>query len=134
MEKSRQIGITMPTAYRLVCPHASEKLTFDSWVSSRDELQAKLFINDCRNFANIFQSSAKLHGMEIFDQKTYSFSITFSNGSSINSLSSSPDAQAGKRGTRILDEFALHQDPKQLFIIALPGMTWGGQLEIVSTP
>ncbi|MDR3273731.1 MAG: terminase family protein [Puniceicoccales bacterium] len=133
MEKSRQIGITMSTAYRLVRLHASEKFTFDSWVSSRDELQAKLFINDCRNFANIFQSFAKLYGMEIFEQKTCSFSITFSNGSSINSLSSSPDAQAGKRGTRILDEFALHQDPKQLFIISLPGITWGGQLEIVST-
>jgi phage FluMu gp28-like protein len=133
MEKSRQIGITMATAYRLVRLHASGKLKFDSWVASRDELQAKLFINDCRNFASIFQSFAKPCGMEIFDQKSCSFSIAFANGSSVHSLSSSPDAQAGKRGTRILDEFALHQDPRQLFIVSLPGITWGGQLEIVST-
>ncbi|MDR2721081.1 MAG: hypothetical protein LBB15_02220 [Puniceicoccales bacterium] len=133
MEKSRQIGITMSAAYRLVRLHASGKLKFDSWVASRDELQAKLFINDCRNFANIFQGFAKAYGAEIFDQKSCSFSITFTAGSSIYSLSSSPDAQAGKRGTRILDEFALHQNPRQLFIVALPGITWGGQLEIVST-
>ncbi|MDR2436181.1 MAG: hypothetical protein LBD33_02635 [Puniceicoccales bacterium] len=133
MEKSRQIGITMATAYGLVRLHASGKLRFDSWVASRDELQAKLFIGDCRNFANIFQGFAKLHGLEIFDQKSCSFSIAFAAGSSIHSLSSNPDAQAGKRGTRVLDEFALHQDPRQLFIISLPGITWGGQLEIVST-
>jgi phage FluMu gp28-like protein len=133
IEKARQIGVTMATAYRLVRLHSSGKFTFDSWISSRDELQAKLFIRDCRNFANIFQGFAQLYGMEIFDQKSCSFSLTFANGSAINSLSSSPDAQAGKRGTRILDEFALHQDPKQLFIISLPGITWGGQLEIVST-
>jgi phage FluMu gp28-like protein len=133
MEKARQIGMTMATAYRLVRMHASGKFTFDSWISSRDELQAKLFIGDCRNFANIFQSFAKLHGLEIFDQKSCSFSLAFANGSAINSLSSNPDAQAGKRGSRVLDEFALHQDPRQLFIISLPGTTWGGQLEIIST-
>jgi phage FluMu gp28-like protein len=133
MEKSRQIGVTLATAYRLVRLHASGAPRTDSWVSSRDELQAKLFIGDCRNFANIFQSFADPCGVEIFDRKTCSFSMSFGNGSSINSLSSSPDAQAGKRGTRILDEFALHQDPRQMFIISLPGITWGGQLEIIST-
>jgi phage FluMu gp28-like protein len=133
MEKSRQIGITLSTAYRLVRTHASTGARLDSWVSSRDELQAKLFINDCRNFADIFQNFADLHGIEIFDRRQCSFSLAFANGSSINSLSSSPDAQAGKRGTRILDEFALHRDPKYLFAISLPGITWGGQLEIIST-
>jgi phage FluMu gp28-like protein len=48
-------------------------------------------------------------------------------------MSSSPNAQAGKRGDRILDEFALHQDPRLLYSIAYPGITWGGSLEIFST-
>jgi phage FluMu gp28-like protein len=48
-------------------------------------------------------------------------------------MSSNPDAQAGKRGGRVLDEFALHPDPRKLYSIAYPGITWGGQMEIVST-
>ncbi len=34
---------------------------------------------------------------------------------------------------RILDEFALHEDPRKLFSIAFPGISWGGSLEIFST-
>jgi phage FluMu gp28-like protein len=48
-------------------------------------------------------------------------------------LSSNVNAQAGKRGSRVLDEFALHSDQKNLYTIAIPGITWGGQLEILST-
>ncbi|MDE6432081.1 MAG: terminase family protein [Opitutales bacterium] len=135
LEKSRQIGMTMATSYRLVSMHVSRVSRQDSWVSSRDELQAKLFVNDCKNFITLFQRIADIYGVDLIDHsgRTSSFSLTFANGSSINSLSSSPDAQAGKRGTRVLDEFALHTDPKQLFVTSLPGITWGGQLEILST-
>ena len=48
-------------------------------------------------------------------------------------MSSNPDAQAGKRGTRVLDEFALHPAPIKLYAIAYPGITWGGQMAIIST-
>jgi len=48
-------------------------------------------------------------------------------------MSSNPDAQAGKRGGRVLDEFALHPDPRKLWSIAYPGITWGGSLEVIST-
>src|SRR3546814_2348023 len=34
----------------------------------------------------------------------------------------------------ILDEFALHPDPRKLWSIAYPGITWGGSMEIISTP
>ena len=64
------------------------------------------------------------------DEKTYV--LGFANGVKINSMSSSPDAQAGKRGDRLLDEFALHKNPRKLYAIAYPGITWGGQLEMVS--
>jgi len=33
----------------------------------------------------------------------------------------------------VLDEFALHPDPRKLYSIAYPGITWGGSLEIFST-
>jgi phage FluMu gp28-like protein len=48
-------------------------------------------------------------------------------------MSSNPDAQAGKRGDRVLDEFALHNDPRKLYEISFPGITWGGSMEIFST-
>jgi phage FluMu gp28-like protein len=59
--------------------------------------------------------------------------LRLANGLRIHSMSSNPDAQAGKKGDRVLDEFALHQDPKKLYGIAYPGLQWGGQLEIFST-
>jgi len=48
-------------------------------------------------------------------------------------MSSNPDAQAGKSGDRILDEFGLHVDNRRLYEISYPGITWGGSLEIFST-
>jgi phage FluMu gp28-like protein len=59
--------------------------------------------------------------------------LPFANGRHVYSMSSNPDAQAGKRGGRILDEFALHKDQRKLWSIAYPGITWGGQLEFFST-
>jgi phage FluMu gp28-like protein len=135
IEKSRQIGVSMASAYRLVREHSCKDCRFDAWVSSRDEVQGKLFLEDCKKFSQILHVAAQNLGREILacDRKWGAASIPFSNNRFIHSLSSSPDAHAGKRGTRVLDEFALHPDPKLLYAIAYPGITWGGQLEIIST-
>jgi phage FluMu gp28-like protein len=135
MEKSRQVGISLATAYRLVRQHSMADYRLDTWVSSRDEMQAKLFLSDCHTFASIFECAAKSWKRIVLDERARasSMSIAFANRTSIHSLSSNPDAQAGKHGGRILDEFALHGDPKLLYSIAAPGITWGGQLEILST-
>jgi phage FluMu gp28-like protein len=53
LEKSRQIGTTLATAYGTVRRHASRQNNYDSWITSRDELQAKLFRNDSKKFAKI---------------------------------------------------------------------------------
>lgn len=132
MEKSRQIGISWASAYGLVRRKAIGNARYDGWVSSRDEIQARLFLDDCKSFAGILHTAVRDLGVQIVgDEKTYV--LEFANGTKINSMSSSPDAQAGKRGDRLLDEFALHKDPRKLYAIAYPGITWGGQLEIVST-
>ncbi len=133
IEKSRQIGMSWATAYALVRRHWDPRNTRDSWVSSRDELQAKLFIGDCKKFADVLDIAAREHTGADFVEGADSRSLEFSNGTRIWSLSSSPDAQAGKRGTRVLDEFALHPDPELLYSVAYPGTTWGGNLEIIST-
>jgi phage FluMu gp28-like protein len=134
MEKGRQIGVSWSSAEGLVERKSLKGARYDAWVSSRDEIQAKLFIEDCKAFAGLLEIGAEDLGEQVFgDEKATGYVLKFANGCRINSLSSSPDAQAGKRGDRLLDEFALHKDPRKLYAIAYPGITWGGKLEIVST-
>lgn len=134
-EKSRQIGISWSTACESVQNTAVSEAKTDQWISSRDDIQARLFLEDCKKFANAFDIVAKDKGLVVIDhkKKLSSYVLAFENGKRIHSMSSNPDAQAGKVGGRVLDEFALHPDPKKLYSIAYPGITWGGQLEIIST-
>jgi phage FluMu gp28-like protein len=134
MEKSRQIGISWSTAYGMVSRIALQSARYDEWVSSRDEIQARLFLEDCKTWADITDIAARALGeIAIDDQKHTAHVMHFANGRRIHSMSSNPDAQAGKRGSRVLDEFALHPDPRKLWSIAYPGITWGGQMEVIST-
>jgi phage FluMu gp28-like protein len=59
--------------------------------------------------------------------------IPFPNGTVLNSLSSNPDAFAGRGGRVKLDEFALRKDPGMVYAIAGPTIDWGGTLAIIST-
>ena len=135
MEKSRQIGISWGTAYGCVERTATREAKNDQWVSSRDDIQARLFLEDCSRFAAMIDAVSQDMGLQFLDDehKTSAYVLRFANGHRIHSMSSNPDAQAGKRGGRVLDEFALHPDPRKLYSIAYPGITWGGQLEIIST-
>jgi phage FluMu gp28-like protein len=106
----------------------------DAWVSSRDETQAQLFLQDARRFSEVLNVAAEDMGQNAIDDSGHtSFVLRFSNGLRIHSMSSNPDSQAGKVGDRILDEFALHLDNRRLYQVAFPGITWGGSLEIFST-
>jgi phage FluMu gp28-like protein len=133
-EKSRQIGWTWATAYRLVREKSLKTARLDAWISSRDDIQARLFLEDCKGFANVLQLAAQDLGESVIDERGHSAHVLkMATGLRINSMSSNPDAQAGKRGDRVLDEFALHPDPRKLYAIAYPGITWGGSLEVFST-
>lgn len=135
MEKARQIGLSWCTAYPAVERTAAAAALRDQWVSSRDEVQAKLFLEDCKMWAKIMDMAARDLGEVVIDRekRLSAYVLEFSTGLRIHSMSSNPDAQAGKRGGRILDEFALHPDPRKLWAIAYPGITWGGNLEVIST-
>jgi phage FluMu gp28-like protein len=135
MEKARQIGLSWSSAYRTVSQASTAGARYDSWVSSRDDIQARLFLEDCKAFAGILNVAASDLGERVIDdeRRLTARVLEFANGRSINSMSSNPNAQAGKRGSRLLDEFALHPDPRLLYAIAYPGITWGGSMEIVST-
>lgn len=135
MEKSRQIGLSWSTAYATVSRTALANAKHDQWVSSRDDIQARLFLEDCKLWAGGIDMAARDLGEQAIDEegKHSAYVMRFSNGKRINSMSSNPDAQAGKRGGRILDEFALHPDQRKLWAIAYPGITWGGNMEVIST-
>lgn len=135
MEKGRQIGLSWSTAYGAVERTAVKGARNNQWVSSRDDMQAILFVEDCKMWAQVLDMAARDMGDIVVDEKTKATVrvLGFASGKQINSMSSNPDAQAGKRGGRILDEFALHPDPRKLWSIAYPGITWGGQLEVIST-
>ncbi len=135
MEKGRQIGLSWSTAYATVSRTAMIDAKRDQWVSSRDDIQARLFLEDCKLWSGILDIAAQDLGEQVIDPKNKdtAYVLRFANERRINSMSSNPDAQAGKRGGRVLDEFALHPDPRKLWSIAYPGITWGGSMEVIST-
>lgn len=135
MEKGRQIGLSWSTAFACDERTSAAGAKHDQWVSSRDDLQARLFIEDCLMWAKIMNLAAQDLGERVIDpdNKISAFVLQFASGRRIHSMSSNPDAQAGKRGSRVLDEFALHKDPRKLWAIAYPGITWGGSMEVIST-
>ena len=135
MEKGRQIGLSWATAYPAVERTAAKTARLDQWVSSRDEIQARLFLDDCKMWAQVFDLAARDLGEVVLDEKKKitALVLEFANKRRVYSMSSNPDAQAGKRGPRILDEFALLNDPRKMWSIAFPGITWGGGIEVIST-
>ena len=135
MQKSRQIGISYADAYHSVRIVSTKTSRLDVFISSRDRFQAKLYIEDCKHWAEILHEVVLDLG-EItldIDHSASAFVIQFANGKRIYSLSSNPNALAGKRGHVKLDEFALHQDQRLLYRVAKPVTTWGGTLSIIST-
>ncbi len=133
-EKARQIGWTWSEAYFIDRALSQKEARLDHWVSSRDEIQARLFLEDCKSFAGLLQLGASDLGERVIDPDGHSAHVLeFATGRRVHSMSSNPDAQAGKRGGRTLDEGALQKDLRKLYAIAYPGITWGGGLSIFST-
>jgi phage FluMu gp28-like protein len=137
-EKSRQLGFSWCDAYDTVTETAGTEWPFDCWVTSRDQIQAQLYTEDCQMWAKSLNILATDLGQSILEnaetgRHASAQRLKLANGRDIWSLSSNVDAQAGKRGTRKLDEFALNPENRRLFAIARPGITWGGRLVIFST-
>jgi phage FluMu gp28-like protein len=137
MEKSRRIGISYATAYDGVRQHSIKGYNVDTWFSSRDDLTAREFIIYCTKFAGVLKIAAKCYDAQIlFDdgkQSATASILRFATDTRINSISSNPDVFAGKGGNVGLDEFALRQNPRQVYDIASPTIDWGGRLSIIST-
>jgi phage FluMu gp28-like protein len=136
MEKSRRVGISYASSYEDVRYHSGADCRLPTWVSSRDELTARQYVRDCMGFARILNTAAKdLGGSILTDDSGNNHSvhtIAFST-QPLYSLSSNPDAFAGRGGRVKLDEFALRKDPGMVYGIAGPTIDWGGTLALIST-
>jgi phage FluMu gp28-like protein len=136
-EKSRRIGATFSTSYRCFQKCMRRKKGFIQWVSSRDMLTAQEFIRDyiakwC-GAANIIAKG--MYGEDVQavgEGDVKAFVVEFPTGCRIVSLASTPEVFAGKGGDVLLDECDLHRDFGHLIDMAMPCITWGGQLEAVS--
>lgn len=136
-EKCRQVGFSWTDALDSLMETAGTGYPFDCWVSSRDQIQAQLYGQDVEMWAKRVNVAAGAMGESVLEdgngKKVSALRVPLANGRAIWSLSSNVDAQAGKRGTRKMDEFALNPDNRRLYAIGKPGTQWGGRVVIFST-
>lgn len=135
MEKSRQIGASYADAYDSVVKAACLERPMDVWVSTRDETQGRLYLEDCAMWAEKLQKEGKKDGTVVIRgiNCMKADMVEFASGCRIYVVSSNPNALAGKRGHVKLDEFALHEEQRLLYRVAKPVTQWGGTLSIIST-
>lgn len=133
-EKSRRIGATYIQAYEDVYDCITKAVP-DVWFSSADMTAAREYIIYCEKYAKVFDAGARSIGEIVInkDKDVKAFCIEFSNGTRINALSSNPTQFRSKGGKVVLDEFAHHENPEELWTAALPCITWGFPLRILST-
>ena len=136
--KSRRIGITYATSYR-VNDKCLRRRNFTQWVTSRDELTAHEFITDYiakwAHASNVVCKGLLGDDLQVIDTEKgiRAFVATYeSTGSRVVSLSSTPEAFAGKGGDVLIDEADLHKDSGKVIDMAMPCTTWGNQLEMLS--
>ena len=133
-EKSRRIGATYVQSYEDV-RDCIAKIVPAVWFSSADESAAKEYISYCEMWVKLFHVTAKSMGEVVIDSEkdVKALVIEFANGTKIHALSSNPKGFRSKGGKVVLDEFAHHNNPWELWKAAKPCVTWGFPLRILST-
>ena len=135
--KSRRVGITYGTSYRANGKCLRRK-NFTQWVTSRDLLTAKEFVTDYiakwAKASNVVARGLNGDNVQVVDELRgiTAFIVEYETGCRVVSLSSTPEAFAGKGGDVLIDEADLHQDSGKVIDMAMPCITWGNQLEVVS--
>ena len=66
-EKSRQVGATKTDALDSVLKASPADARFDVWVTSRDDIQARLYLEDCIEWAKILHLGATYLGVLVLD-------------------------------------------------------------------
>jgi len=77
-EKSRQVGATKTDALDSVLKASPADARFDVWVTSRDDIQARLYLEDCMDWAKTLHLAATYLGVLLLDSQN-NFSAHVSN-------------------------------------------------------
>ena len=132
-EKSRRTGFTWVQAFEDV-KDANTLLVrgkpVDTWFSSANASAAVEYILYCEGWAKAVNASFEPLGEIIIDEDKdiKALSMQFKNGARINALTSNPKGFRSKGGKVVLDEFAFHENPVELWKAAKPVITWGYRL------
>lgn len=142
-EKSRRIGWTYADALARVIERAGQNpVAFDHWHSSADMTAAEEYIGYCAEFAGMIDAVGRvMDGVEdVLDEETgqtakvNTMKIVFPNGRKITAGSSNPKFFRSKGGSVGLDEFAFHQQGRELYKAAhATARFWGFPLRFWST-
>lgn len=135
MVKCRRFGGSWAEAFRVATKTAMQGNRYDAWIGSRDLLAARLMMNDVKKHSEVLGIVAQDFGevvIENAEQDFRAFQVRM-NGHDITSLSSSPDAFAGKQGRFTKDEAALHKELREWWRIAQPAIMRGGSISLIST-
>jgi len=134
-EKSRRVGMTYAQSYEDVVDAARAEGGMDVWFSSADESAAKEYIRYCEQWAKLFHLAAESLGEVVIDHKddVKALVIEFASGKRIHALSSNPKSFRSKGGKLVLDEFAFHKQPEEMWKAAIPIITWGFPVRVLST-
>lgn len=142
--KSRRVGITWATAWEAVDVASARRDAggMDVWYQANSLDDAREFIDDCADWVRWLQplvaglaASADVADEHLIfgDEKILAFTITFASGFKIHALTSKPRRLRGKQGYAILDEAAYHDNLGEWLKAALPFLTWGGRVAVIST-
>ena len=134
-EKSRRIGATYVQAYEDVRDAARDDKPMDVWFTSADESAAKEYILYCGMWARVFQIAAEDLGEIVIDKDNdvKALAVQFANGKRIHGLSSNPKAFRSKGGKLVVDEYAYHKQPEEMWKAAQPIVLWGFPIRVLST-
>jgi phage FluMu gp28-like protein len=134
-EKSRRIGWTYVQAYEDVRDAAKAQGGMDVWFSSADLSAAREYIRYVEQWARLFDTAARSLGEILINEEDdiKALVVEFSNGKRIHALSSNPKAFRSKGGKVVLDEFAFHDNPDELWKAASPSVLWGYPIRVFSS-
>jgi phage FluMu gp28-like protein len=134
--KSRQIGGSLAASFEVV---ADAIATGADWIIlSAGERQALEFMEKVHRVARIFAQAVEHETGQPFIPETKASQIRFPNGARILALPANASTARGYSANLVLDEFAFHENPEEIWRAVYPIITnpLRGQLKlrVISTP
>lgn len=137
-EASRRIGKTEAEAVLVAESRCSGRVKRDHWFSSADESAAREFMDRVRHYCRAFGRIVEvLTGEEVISERKFSvFTVPFGVGDrdcKSVAMASSPKSFRSKGGDVCLDEFAHHEQPREMWKAAYPVISLGGKISVISS-